>query len=145
MVVDRQIITFTNRYWLLILLALVILGTGLGFRDPWPADEPCFVLIAKQMPESGHWLIPMRGGEIYAEKPPLFMWGIVVSYLLTHSFKVAFLLPSLLASLLTLVLTWNLGCRLWNREIGFIAPGSIITHIAWTNPLLALLLPIALT
>ncbi|STX43377.1 dolichyl-phosphate-mannose-protein mannosyltransferase [Legionella donaldsonii] len=132
MLFDRQIIAFTNRCWLLILLALVILGSGLGFRDPWPADEPRFVLIAKQMLESGHWLIPMRGGEIYADKPPLFMWGIVVSYLLTHSLKVAFLLPSLLASLLTLVLTWNLGCRLWNREIGFLAALMLLFTLQFT-------------
>ena len=28
--------------WLFWLFALLILGTGLGLRDPWPADEPRF-------------------------------------------------------------------------------------------------------
>ena len=28
-------------------LALLVLGAGYGLRDPWPADEPRFVLVAK--------------------------------------------------------------------------------------------------
>ena len=51
--------------WLLLLVGLVILGAGMGLRDPWPADEPRFALVAKQMVESGQWLFPFRGGEIY--------------------------------------------------------------------------------
>ena len=42
--------------WLFWLFALLILATGLGLRDPWPADEPRFALVAKQMVESGDWL-----------------------------------------------------------------------------------------
>src|SRR5262249_23212943 len=43
--------------WFL-LVAFVIIGAGIGLRDPWPADEPRFALSAKQMVESGNWLIP---------------------------------------------------------------------------------------
>jgi len=108
---DRTLLNQSALGWLL-LIALVVLGTGLGLRDPWPADEPRFALVAKQMVESGQWLFPMRGGEIYPDKPPMFMWGIAIAYLLTGSIKVAFLLPSLLAGLLTLVLSgiWAAGC-----------------------------------
>ncbi len=48
------------------------------------------------------WLFPQRGIELYAEKPPVFMWLQAASYVAVHSWKVAFLLPSLLAALLTL-------------------------------------------
>lgn len=50
-----------QEFWLLFGIALLILGAGLGLRDPWPADEPRFALVAKQMIESGNWLIPHRG------------------------------------------------------------------------------------
>ena len=30
-------------------VALLVLGAGIGLRAPWPADEPRFVLVAKQM------------------------------------------------------------------------------------------------
>ncbi|MBK9088090.1 MAG: hypothetical protein IPL90_03190 [Holophagales bacterium] len=30
------------------------------------------------MVESGQWLFPMRGGELYPDKPPVFMWAIAL-------------------------------------------------------------------
>ncbi|KTC78377.1 ArnT family glycosyltransferase [Legionella brunensis] len=132
MLTDRHVITHPYRNCILIVLALIVLSAGLGLRDPWPADEPRFTLIAKQMIESGEWLFPMRGGELYSDKPPLFMWGIAVGYLATGAMKVAFLLPSLLASLLTLILTWDLGRRLWNAEIGFLAALTLLFTVQFT-------------
>ena len=60
--------------WLLILLVIAALLAGLGLREPMPADEPRFVLAAKTMVETSQWLFPQRGIELYAEKPPTFMW-----------------------------------------------------------------------
>ncbi|MEG3184327.1 ArnT family glycosyltransferase [Novilysobacter erysipheiresistens] len=93
------------------------LGAGLGLRDPSPPDEPRFVLAARQMVESGQWLIPHRGSELYAHKPPLFMWLQASAYQVVEDWQIAFLLPSLLAALGTLWLTWDLTRRLWNRRI----------------------------
>ena len=95
-----------------------MLGAGLGLRDPWPADEPRFVLVAKQMVESGDWLFPHRGTELYSDKPPLFMWLQAAAYALFGNWRVAFLLPSLLAALGTLWLRVDLGRRLWTRRVG---------------------------
>ena len=55
-------------------LALLLMGAGLGLRDPWPADEPRFALVARDMLRSGDWLIPRVGGDLYADKPPVFFW-----------------------------------------------------------------------
>ena len=30
-------------------VGLLLMATGLGFRDPWPPDEPRFALIAQDM------------------------------------------------------------------------------------------------
>ncbi len=131
MVSDRTLLNQTSLGWLL-LIALVVLGAGLGLRDPWPADEPRFALIAREMVESGQWLFPMRGGELYPDKPPLFMWGSAIGYVLTGSIKVAFLLPSLLAGLLTLVLVWDLGRRLWDPATGFLAGLLLLFTVQFT-------------
>ncbi|MGL6386271.1 ArnT family glycosyltransferase [Aeromonas caviae] len=131
MVSDRTLLTQTSLGWLL-LIALVVLGAGLGLRDPWPADEPRFALIAREMVESGQWLFPMRGGELYPDKPPLFMWGIAIGYVLTGSIKVAFLLPSLLSGLLTILLVWDLGRRLWNPAVGFMAGLLLLFTVQFT-------------
>ena len=131
MVSDRTLLNQTSLGWLL-LIALVVLGAGLGLRDPWPADEPRFALIAREMVESGQWLFPMRGGELYPDKPPLFMWGIAIGYVLTGSIKVAFLLPSLLSGLLTILLVWDLGRRLWNPAVGFMAGLLLLFTVQFT-------------
>src|SRR5450432_3529591 len=92
-----------RREWLLfMLLALILLGAGIGLRDPWPSDEPRFTLSAKQMVESGDWLFPHRGRELYADKPLMLMWMEAASFEVTREWRIAFLLPSLLAALATL-------------------------------------------
>lgn len=97
----------------LLVLVLFALLAGMGMREPMPADEPRFVLSAQAMVESGNWLFPHRGSELYAEKPPVFMWTQAVSYLLVRDWNLAFLLPSLLAALATLWLSGDLARRLW--------------------------------
>ena len=101
---------------LLLVLMVWALLAGLGMREPMPADEPRFVLAARTMVETGQWLFPHRGVELYAEKPPTFMWLQAASYLLVRDWQVAFLLPSLLAALLTLGLCGDLARRLWGRR-----------------------------
>jgi len=107
-------------YWLLG-LGLLLIGAGIGLRDPWPADEPRFALVARDMVHTGNWLIPMIGGDTYADKPPLFFWLIAGFYSLLGSLRLAFLLPSLLAALGTVVAIYDLGRRLWNRQVGLAA------------------------
>lgn len=114
--------------WLL-LLALVVLGAGIGLRDPWPADEPRYALIARDMVETGQWFFPRVAGVLYPDKPPLYFWLIAICYALTGSLRVAFLLPSLLAGLGTLWLVYDLGRRLWNERIGFHAAAILLATL----------------
>lgn len=116
----------------LLLVALVVLGAGLGLRDPWPADEPRFALIARQMVDTGDWLFPHRGVELYSDKPPLFMWVQAVLYRATGNLRIAFLLPSLLAGLMTIALTYDLGRRLWNRQVGLHAGWALLLTVQFT-------------
>jgi 4-amino-4-deoxy-L-arabinose transferase-like glycosyltransferase len=111
---------------ILMLVAVVVLAAGIGLRDPWPADEPRFALSAKQMVESGNWLIPHRGSELYSDKPPLFMATQALAYEVTGNWRVAFLLPSLLAALGTLLLVYDLARRLWDRRTGLYAAGALL-------------------
>ena len=101
---------------LLAILLVWALLAGLGLREPMPADEPRFVLAARTMIETGQWLFAHRGIELYAEKPPTFMWLQAASYRLVRDWQVAFLLPSLLSALLTLWLAGDLARRLWGRR-----------------------------
>ena len=115
-----------RRFWGFLLFALVYLGLGIGLRDPWPSDEPRFTLAAQQMVESGDWMFPHRGTELYPDKPPMLMWMEAATYEVVRNWRVAFLLPSLLAALLTLALTYDLGRKLWNPKVGLYAAGAVL-------------------
>lgn len=103
----------------LIGLGLLMMGMGLGLRDPWPADEPRFALVAQDMLRSGDWLIPRIGGDLYADKPPLFFWLMAAAMAFMGSTRAGFLLPSLLAGIGTLLLVYDLLRRLRGREVAF--------------------------
>ncbi|HEY0504755.1 MAG TPA: glycosyltransferase family 39 protein [Lysobacter sp.] len=118
--------------WLFWIIALLVLGTGLGLRDPWPADEPRFTLVARHMVESGDWLFPHRGHELYSDKPPLFMWLQAIAYTVFGNWRVAFLLPSLLAALGTLWCVVDLGARLWTRRVGLYAGYALLFALQFT-------------
>jgi 4-amino-4-deoxy-L-arabinose transferase-like glycosyltransferase len=111
--------------WTPVLMVLAVLAVlifaGIGLRDPWPPDEPRFALMAKQMVDSGQWMFPFRGGEIYPDKPPLLMWTAAFFYWLTGNLKLAFLLPSAISSLLVLVMTWDLTRKLWDEKTALYA------------------------
>src|SRR5262245_14815460 len=74
--------------WWLVALAVVLMGAGLGLRDPWPADEPRFALIARDMLATGDWLLPRAEGELYAHKPPLYFWLLALAMGATGSLRV---------------------------------------------------------
>jgi 4-amino-4-deoxy-L-arabinose transferase-like glycosyltransferase len=112
--------------------ALLLLGLGLGLRDPWPSDEPRFALVARLMVEHGQWLFPHRGHELYPDKPPVFMWLQALSYFLTHNWRIAFLLPSLAAALTALALVYDLARRLWNHRSALLAATTLLVTIHFT-------------
>ena len=78
------------------------------------------------MVESGNWLIPHRGSELYSDKPPAFMAMQAASYELVGNWRIAFLLPSLLAALGTLLLVYDLARRLWDHRTGLYAAGALL-------------------
>ncbi|MGE6334038.1 ArnT family glycosyltransferase [Stenotrophomonas sp. NPDC077659] len=137
--------------WLFIVMALLVLGAGLGLRDPWPSDEPRFALVARQMVDSGQWLFPHRGLELYSDKPPMLMWWQATLYSVIGNWRVAFLLPSLIAALGTLWCVVDLGRRLWMRRVGLYAGWALLFALQFTfqakkaqiDPLLVLFITLA--
>ena len=122
--------TAERRQWLwFFLIAFVVLAAGFGLRDPWPADEPRFVLVARQMFDSGNWLFPHRGIELYADKPPLYFWMLAGARALVGNWRWSFLLPSLLAGMGVLWLVCDLGRRLWNPRAGLYAGMAVLCAV----------------
>lgn len=110
------------------LLLLVILGSfifffNLGERDLWDPDETRYAVVAREMRETGQWVLPRLNGVIYAEKPPLFFWMVNLSvFLLGEDSELANRLPSALAGFATILLTFFLGEKLFHSSrVGFLS------------------------
>jgi 4-amino-4-deoxy-L-arabinose transferase-like glycosyltransferase len=106
--------------WLALAL-FIIVGTGLGMRDPWPADEPRFAVLARDMAMSHEWLFPRVGGDLYQDKPPLYFWLLALCFTIFGSVKASFLIPSFLAAGGILFLIYDFGRRTVGREAGLAA------------------------
>ncbi len=138
-------------FWFL-MLAFFVLAAGYGLREPWPSDEPRFVLVAKQMVDSGNYLFPHRGIQLYPDKPPIFFWILAACYQLIGSWRWSFLLPSLLSGMTVLYLTYDSARRLWNPRAGIWAATAILFSFqfvyqfkrAQIDPVLVLFTTIAL-
>jgi 4-amino-4-deoxy-L-arabinose transferase-like glycosyltransferase len=113
-------IRLSDLLWLALAL-VVIVGTGLGIRDPWPADEPRFAALARDMALSHEWLFPRVGGDLYQDKPPLFFWLLAICFKIFGSVKASFLVPSFLSAGGVLFLIYDFGRRSVSREAGLAA------------------------
>ncbi len=113
-----------------VLVALAVVGgLSLGQRDLWAPDEPKYALVAREMLETGEWLIPHVNGRIYGDKPPLMFWSIAAASALTGGVgQPAAVLPSLLAALLavagTAATAWLLSGR-QDRQAPVVAAGLL--------------------
>ncbi|HJP98615.1 MAG TPA: phospholipid carrier-dependent glycosyltransferase, partial [Rhodanobacteraceae bacterium] len=116
----------------LFVFALLLLGLGIGLRDPWPSDEPRFALVAREMLASGNWLFPHRGVELYSDKPPMFMWLEACAYVVTGGWRGWFLLPSLLAGLGTIGLVYDFARRQWNHHSALLAAALVLVSFDFT-------------
>jgi hypothetical protein len=63
---------FFTTVWPLLAVALLLIFTGIGLRDPWPADEPKFALIAKEIVETGQFYWRQK-------QPKLMPWFVLGS------------------------------------------------------------------
>jgi 4-amino-4-deoxy-L-arabinose transferase-like glycosyltransferase len=59
---------------LLLLAGAAFFLPALASRDVWQPLETRYATIAREMAETGDWLLPRINGEPYQDKPPLFFW-----------------------------------------------------------------------
>ena len=112
-----------RRYVLGILtIGMVIFLFNLGGRDLWEPDETRYAVIAREMVQSGNWILPHLNGEIYAEKPAFFFWLVNLStFFFGANNELTNRFPSTLAGLITLLITFLFGERLFNLRTGFLS------------------------
>lgn len=107
------------------LFALLLIGGVLFFAntwgyDLWPPDEPRFAEVAREMMQSGDFLVPHVNGEPYKEKPPLLFWAIaLVSLPFGDVTEFSARAPSGIAALVTVLITYLLARRLYGARVAW--------------------------
>ena len=109
-------------------LTLPLFFLGLGDRHVWIPLEARYALVAREMAEAGRWILPHFGGQVYADKPPLLFWAIVlVSSLGSGVSEWTSRLPSAFAAVGVCLTTWGMGTRLFSRHAGALAALALAT------------------
>ncbi|MFH1070603.1 MAG: glycosyltransferase family 39 protein [Candidatus Glassbacteria bacterium] len=122
MVMDRiYALALRQRYLLLLLVCLPLYIANLGGSRLFDVDEPRYAETARQMVETGDWLVPRFNGDYRFEKPVLTYWLIGGSYLIFGVNEFAARLSSALAALGTVLLTCLLAGRIAGTGAGLTA------------------------
>lgn len=111
-----------SKHHLLILGALsaCLFTLNIWGYDLWPPDEPRFAQVSREMMMSGDYLAPHMNGEPYMEKPPLFFWLIAaVSAPVGDVTEWTARIPSAMAGVVTVLLTYALANRLYGATVAF--------------------------
>lgn len=113
-----------RRNYTLLVLALVsltIFFIYLGRLDLFSRDEALYGEAAREMYASGDWLTPMVNGQPFYEKPPLYYWLSATSQHIFGPTPLGVRLPAALLAIVTVLLVYLTGVRVWGRHAGILA------------------------
>ena len=106
-------------------VSCVVMLTNLGGPRLWDRDEPRNANCAFEMLGRGDWIVPTFNAELRTHKPVLQYWSIMISYSLLGVSEFSARLPSAVYAILTAVLTWLMGRRLFGATAGLWAGCAI--------------------
>ena len=100
----------------LTLFTFFILLGGRSLNEP---DEGRYSEVAREMIETGHWLVPHLWYLPHLDKPPMTYWLVAASMKVFGQNEWAARLPVALAGISGVWVTFLLGCSLGGRRAGF--------------------------
>jgi 4-amino-4-deoxy-L-arabinose transferase-like glycosyltransferase len=116
--------------FLLCVFGGILFSFNLGSWDLWNSDEPRNAQVAKEMLQDGEWVIPHLNSEVYVGNTPFFFWLTAATAEAVggmNEFAARF--PSALFGLLTLLMVFFLGMRLFKEKVGFLAALILATSV----------------
>jgi len=107
-----------------ILISLVVMGVYLFAASRstlWDRDEPRFTRATVEMLESGKYLVPTFNGQMWADKPILFYWMMLLPVRLLGPTEFACRFFAGLGTAISCLLTFFIGLRLFNPRTALMA------------------------
>ncbi|HMC82431.1 MAG TPA: glycosyltransferase family 39 protein [Candidatus Polarisedimenticolia bacterium] len=121
-----------ERHRLLVLAvgSLLIFAAGIGMRALWNPNEPVYGEGVREMLVRHDYYLPYVNGAIYSDKPILYFWIMIFSTWIAGGLSEAALrLPSVLSGVLSVVLVYRLGRRVFGIRAGFLAASCLATSV----------------
>jgi 4-amino-4-deoxy-L-arabinose transferase-like glycosyltransferase len=120
-------------YGLLVTVGSLLYLVNLGAPSLWDVDEGRNSEAAREMMESGNWVVPTFNYELRTDKPALLYWLQILSFRCFGVNEFAARLPSALASILTVLLTYEMARRMFDSRTGLLAGLVLASSIAFTG------------
>ena len=108
--------------------AAVLFGVNVWGYDLWSPDEPRFAQVAREILQTGDWVVMHVNGQPYYEKPPFMFWTIaLLSLPLGDVNELTARLPAVLGGIATVLLTFLLADRLYGRRVALASAVILMT------------------
>lgn len=111
----------TLAFTLVVVLAIIAAFSFQGSRGLYETTEGRYAEAAREMVETGKYLVPTLDYQPHWTKPPLAYWGIAIGIILFGQNEWGIRFSNSLAFFLTIVSVVMIGSLLWDRQIGLIA------------------------
>lgn len=120
-----------GHYLILAVAAIPLFFWNLGGATLWDLDEGRNLTCALEMMLSGNWIVPTFNGVLRDHKPALLYWLQIFAYQIGGVNEAMGRLPSAVAALLTLLVVYEIGRRMFSKTTGLLA-----ALVAATSPML---------
>jgi len=111
-------------------VAAVLFLPSIGARLIYLGDEARYALLARNMVQTGDWLVPRIGSEVHLEKTPLFIWSIAALSLPRGDVtELTAVLPSALSGIVGVGMTMLLGRSMFGPRAGVL--GGLVLATTW--------------
>lgn len=110
------------RHLMLLVLAGLLLGLpGLGNSLLWDQDEGFYASTASEMHERSDWITPTFNKELFAHKPPVMYWGMMLGIRSFGLSEWSVRIVSVFMGLGTSLVTYLIGRKIFSGREGAIA------------------------
>lgn len=120
-------------YCILIVTLALTTMPFLGASSLWDMDEGVNAECSREMMETGTWIVPTYNYELRTAKPVMLYWLQRISYNIFGINEWAARLPSVLMSLGTIIVIYELGRRMFDGSTGLLAGIALATCIEFAK------------